>query len=264
MEGLARAGKTIKKLAAVLLQINKIRAEKAAEKDAKKPITSQYPTDTLLPRLYAMTDINAEDLLPSVYAKIANAPKQIGKHTTIQMEVDVLARELEITSPVVQIGMSAHFVNLRFHGTNKYELGNGLLPMNIVPNKTMSAPGHGLTEKMLQANEKLHIMLEADSIQGSDVAGMNTTKYYLPACFEEAFLMLKEYAVVLGTALGITYGVYLDYKGALRLICLRPMAFMGALCQVYGKRASLPLLVFFFHYYLRTWFQMQFESNAKV
>ena len=89
-----------------------------AEKEAPKPLKTQYPEGGQYKTLCTLTGSDADNphSFPNVYQKIANATKKVGITWIVQHHITGLAQQRSITPPVVQVGCTTCFVTLEFHG----------------------------------------------------------------------------------------------------------------------------------------------------
>lgn len=257
------ADKAVTRLANVTLQIQEHDKARRAE-NSTPTLTKLYPKDSLLKKLFALTQVDTEDRVPMVYHALAAAPCRIGTHHTVQNKMEATAVSLGQTAGILQAGLSASFTSLQFQGNNEYEVGNGASPFNIIPSQTFSAVGRGMADATLANNDNLRTLLEGHGVQTWYAINMNRIKAYLPLRYEEALLMLKEFGVLLAMMLGATHVVYLAYNQAVQKVEQRMLTFIWALSETYGERAGPPLLVFFFHFYVRKWFTLQWEANTAI
>lgn len=88
--------------------------ERRQEKKAPKLVTELYPEESLLPCLLRLCHMTEVDDLPILFDKLANATKKVGME--LQNKVDILAGELNVPSPQLQVGMTNLLQNLRFEG----------------------------------------------------------------------------------------------------------------------------------------------------
>ena len=245
---------SVERVMNVMLQVKEDKVVQKAKRNQSVSITALYPEDMLLPQLLMLTHLDDIDVLPSVYAKLAQFSKKVSVHMQLQLHYNKVARKLGTTTAHLQPGISTCFRTLRPEGINPYKFSSGVLLMMIIPTETHSAAGWGLQEETVRANDNLRLMLEATGVQTSNLFTLNKTKGFIVVHYNEGILQIQEFRPLLACLLRLSQVVFLDFFGVLKLVICHKICFVCVLDKTYGSQGGLPLLVYFFHYYLQQWF----------
>ena len=129
-----------------------------------------------------LTNKKSEDKLPPTYASIVRAPKRIGAHQTVQLEIEKAARKMQMILHPLQICLTRCFTTLRFQGNNMYKISNRALLFMIILSQTFSATSQGLSKEVLLNNKRLRFMIEAKGVQASVKATYRSASKKPPLC----------------------------------------------------------------------------------
>ena len=107
-------------------------------------------------------------------------------------------------------------------------------------------------------------MLEADGFNATDLITLRKTKGYLSTHYEESRLQLGGYQPLLGVAVGTTHPLYDQYRRGLALMMEYYVLFQREIDNHYGRRLGPILVVHFFSFHIRKWFEMQSKTTREV
>ncbi len=238
-----------------------------ADKEKPKPITDLYPADDGLVTLLRMCRVATAELLPPIYQALANTTKKLGAVSVLQSKVNALAAKQNPTviAPLIQQATANCFKTLCFHGNDAYDLSSGMLPASIVPSKVYSSLGTQLIKEVEAINANVSMWNAAGStVTTDDLKLIHKVKHFVPTKFEEALLQIQGFLMLLGVAMGETHPLYLGAFLAYDRIVEDRMDFERMITAEHGTVRGPSMLVYFFQFYIRYWFERQYNSVAAI
>ena len=245
------------------VQTESVAAEAAQKAAAARPkgMTTMYPigsTGTQLRRLLQTVDTEE---YPKVYQMIADKPKQVSIHTTVVGAITAAAMELNCRTPIVPVSYAKLFTSLAWGGTNRFNLGEGLVPSAVIP-----AAGRGLAQSSklrastIATNQNFSTFIESSTnMTSADIIQMNQTEAYIPEDYPEAMAQLLGYACVLAAAVGTSHDVFIEYEAARSRVLRNEVEITGLFRMEYQHYGPL-MLIYYFDYHMRFYFEEQLLS----
>eukprot|EP00536_Pseudo-nitzschia_multiseries_P014695 jgi/Psemu1/39784/gm1.39784_g len=159
-------------------------------------------------RLLLLCGRQEEANLPPIYQAWAQKSKHERTHMIFQSQVAARASELGIQAPLITTAALKRFQDGNFHGTDPFDVADGILPMAFTP-----PGGSAATLKREQeaaatvAAYDTMISTEGNSLTLKDSLELQKTKAYIPVDWTEATTQLESYLAVLATILGLNHDV---------------------------------------------------------
>ena len=234
-----------------------------AEKEAPKPLKTQYPEGGQYKTLCTLTGSDADNprSFPDVYHKIANALKKVGTTWIVQHHVTALAWQRAITPPVVQVGCATCFVTLEFHGEVN-TIDTGCLPLCITPSKLLDASNKFLLRNIKHNTNSYKAYAEqVHGLTKKDLDFLTNIRGYFPKAYKELQLQIRQYDPFLQSMLGDNHLMLLKYRGVYNLIFENWIDVISCLNAHYGNDKVGPTaIVWFFHFYIQGYLRKQYET----
>eukprot|EP00536_Pseudo-nitzschia_multiseries_P018755 jgi/Psemu1/57204/gm1.57204_g len=155
-------------------------------------------------RLLLLCGKQEEANLPPIYQAWAQKSKHERTHMIFQSQVAARASELGIQAPLITTAALKRFQDGNFHGTDPFDVADGILHMTFTP-----PGGSAATLKREQeaaatvAAYDTMISTEGNSLTLKDSLELQKTKAYIPVDWTEATTQLESYLAVLATILGL-------------------------------------------------------------
>eukprot|EP00536_Pseudo-nitzschia_multiseries_P016057 jgi/Psemu1/44760/gm1.44760_g len=145
-------------------------------------------------RLLLLCGKQEEANLPPIYQAWAQKSKHERTHMIFQSQVAARASELGIQAPLITTAALKRFQDGNFHGTDPFDVADGILPMAFTP-----PGGSAATLKREQeaaatvAAYDTMISTEGNSLTLKDSLELQKTKAYIPVDWTEATTQLESY-----------------------------------------------------------------------
>eukprot|EP00536_Pseudo-nitzschia_multiseries_P012565 jgi/Psemu1/32459/gm1.32459_g len=166
----------------------------------------------------------------------AQKSKHERTHMIFQSQVAARASELGIQAPLITTAALKRFQDGNFHGTDPFDVADGILPMAFTP-----PGGSAATLKREQeaaaivAAYDTMISTEGNSLTLKDSLELQKTKAYIPVDWTEATTQLESYLAVLATILGLNHDVVTSYQQGLRRLKIQQMPLQRAIADEVGE-----------------------------
>eukprot|EP00536_Pseudo-nitzschia_multiseries_P019406 jgi/Psemu1/60602/gm1.60602_g len=175
-------------------------------------------------RLLLLCGKQEEASLPPIYQAWAQKSKHERTHMIFQSQVAARASELGIQPPLITTAALKRFQDSNFHGTDPFDVADGILPMAFTP-----PGGSAATLKREQeasatvaAYDRM-ISTKGNSLTLKDSLELQKTKGYIPVDWTEVTTQLESYLAVLATILGLNHDVVTSYQQGLRRLKIQQM-----------------------------------------
>eukprot|EP00536_Pseudo-nitzschia_multiseries_P018168 jgi/Psemu1/54377/gm1.54377_g len=176
-------------------------------------------------RLLLLYGKQEEDNLPPIYQAWAQKKSKHEKiHMIFQSQVADRAAELGIQAPLITTTTLKRFQDGNFHGTEPFDVADGILHMAFTP-----LGGSAATLKREQeaaanvATYDTMISTKCNSLTLKNSLELQKTKAYIPVDWIEATIQLESYLAVLATILGLNHDVVTSYQQGLRRLKIQQM-----------------------------------------
>eukprot|EP00536_Pseudo-nitzschia_multiseries_P007162 jgi/Psemu1/17252/gm1.17252_g len=132
--------------------------------------------------------------LPPIYRAWAQKSKHENTHMVFQSQVATRASELGIQAPLVTTAVLKRFQDSNFHGTNPFDVADGILPLAFIP--------LGGSVEILKREQKAAtnvaayntiISIEGNLLTSMDSLELQKIKAYIPVDSTEATAQLESY-----------------------------------------------------------------------
>eukprot|EP00536_Pseudo-nitzschia_multiseries_P014241 jgi/Psemu1/38043/gm1.38043_g len=187
-------------------------------------------------RLLLLCGKQDEANLPPIYQAWAQKSKHERTHMIFQSQVAARASKLGIQAPLFTTAALKRFQDGNFHGTDPFDVADGILPMAFTP-----PGGSAATLKREQeaaatvAAYDTMISTEGNSLTLKDSLELQKTKAYIPVDWTEATTQLESYLAVLATILGLNHDVVTSYQQGLRRLKIQQMPLRRAIADEVGE-----------------------------
>eukprot|EP00536_Pseudo-nitzschia_multiseries_P002427 jgi/Psemu1/5506/gm1.5506_g len=171
-----------------------------------------------------------EDKLPPIYPAWAKKSKHENTHMIFQSQVSSRAKELGVQPPLVTTTVLKRFQVYNFHGTDLFDVADGILPLAFTP--LVGSAATLKQEQCAATNVAVYntmISTECNSLNREDSPELQKTKAY--------------YLAVLATLLGAAHAVVEDEMGEL---------------------ITTAIVVYYFQIRMRGWLEEQWESDLTI
>eukprot|EP00536_Pseudo-nitzschia_multiseries_P018025 jgi/Psemu1/53778/gm1.53778_g len=144
--------------------------------------------------------------------------------------------------PLITTAALKRFQDGNLHGTDPFDVADGILPMAFTP-----PGGSAATLKREQeaastvAAYDTMISTVGNSLTLKDSLELQKTKAYIPVDWTEATTQLESYLAVLATILGLNHDVVTSYQQGLRRLKIQQMPLRRAIADEVGDSSHLPL-----------------------
>eukprot|EP00536_Pseudo-nitzschia_multiseries_P016461 jgi/Psemu1/46299/gm1.46299_g len=162
--------------------------------------------------------------LPPIYQAWAQKGKHEKTHMIFQSQVATCAAEFLIQAPLVTTAALKKFQDGNFHGTDPFDVADGILPLAFTPpgGSAASLKREQEAAATVAAYDTM-ISTEGNSLTLKDSLELQKTKAYLPIDWTEATTQLESYLAVLATILGMHHPVVQGYQNGLAKLKLQQM-----------------------------------------
>eukprot|EP00536_Pseudo-nitzschia_multiseries_P019462 jgi/Psemu1/60820/gm1.60820_g len=214
-------------------------------------------------RLLLLCGKQEEANLPPIYQAWAQKSKHERTHMIFQSQVAARASELGIQAPLITTAALKRFQDGNFHGTDPFDVADGILPMAFTP-----PGGSAATLKREQeaaatvAAYDTMISTEGNSLTLKDSLELQKTKAYIPVDWTEATTQLESYLAVLATILGLNHDVITSYQQGLRRLKIQQMPLRRAIADEMGEFLTPAIVVYYFQIRVRGWLEEQWEAAS--
>eukprot|EP00536_Pseudo-nitzschia_multiseries_P016623 jgi/Psemu1/46940/gm1.46940_g len=174
--------------------------------------------------------------LPPIYQAWAQKGKHEKTHMIFQSQVATCAAEFLIQAPLVTTAALKKFQDGNFHGTDPFDVADGILPLAFTPpgGSAASLKREQEAAATVAAYDTM-ISTEGNSLTLKDSLELQKTKAYLPIDWTEATTQLESYLAVLATILGMHHPVVQGYQNGLAKLKLQQMPLRRAIADELGE-----------------------------
>eukprot|EP00536_Pseudo-nitzschia_multiseries_P011744 jgi/Psemu1/29809/gm1.29809_g len=216
-------------------------------------------------RLLLLCGKQEEANLPPIYQAWAQKSKHERTHMIFQSQVAARASELGIQAPLITSAALKRFQDGNFHGTDPFDVADGILPMAFTP------PG-GSAATLKREQEAAATMVaydtmistEGNSLTLKDSLELQKTKAYIPVDWTEATTQLESYLAVLATILGLNHDVVTSYQQGLRRLKIQQMPLRRAIADEVGEFLTPAIVVYYFQIRVRGWLEEEWEAASTL
>eukprot|EP00536_Pseudo-nitzschia_multiseries_P015006 jgi/Psemu1/40914/gm1.40914_g len=179
--------------------------------------------------------------LPPIYQAWAQKSKHERTHMIFQSQVAARASELGIQAPLITTAALKRFQDGNFHGTDPFDVADGILPMAFTP------PGGSVA-----------------TLKREQEAAATKTKAYIPVDWTEATTQLESYLAVLATILGLNHDAVTSYQQGLYRLKIQQMPLRRAIADEVGEFLTPAIVVYYFQIRVRGWLEEQWEAASTL
>eukprot|EP00536_Pseudo-nitzschia_multiseries_P019583 jgi/Psemu1/61651/gm1.61651_g len=203
--------------------------------------------------------------LPPIYQAWAQKGKHEKTHMIFQSQVATCAAEFLIQAPLVTTAALKKFQDGNFHGTDPFDVADGILPLAFTPpgGSAASLKREQEAAATVAAYDTM-ISTEGNSLTLKDSLELQKTKAYLPIDWTEATTQLESYLAVLATILGMHHPVVQGYQNGLDKLKLQQMPLRRAIADELGELITPSIVVYYFQIRVRGWLEEQWGSTFTV
>eukprot|EP00536_Pseudo-nitzschia_multiseries_P015399 jgi/Psemu1/217984/e_gw1.878.1.1 len=203
--------------------------------------------------------------LPPIYQAWAQKGKHEKTHMIFQSQVATCAAEFLIQAPLVTTAALKKFQDGNFHGTDPFDVADGILPLAFTPpgGSAASLKREQEAAATVAAYDTM-ISTEGNSLTLKDSLELQKTKAYLPIDWTEATTQLESYLAVLATILGMHHPVVQGYQNGLAKLKLQQMPLCRAIADELGELITPSIVVYYFQIRVRGWLEEQWGSTFTV
>eukprot|EP00536_Pseudo-nitzschia_multiseries_P012780 jgi/Psemu1/33153/gm1.33153_g len=203
--------------------------------------------------------------LPPIYQAWAQKGKHEKTHMIFQSQVATCAAEFHIQAPLVTTAALKKFQDGNFHGTDPFDVADGILPLAFTPpgGSAASLKREQEAAATVAAYDTM-ISTEGNSLTLKDSFELQKTKAYLPINWTEATTQLESYLAVLATILGMHHPVVQGYQNGLAKLKLQQMPLCRAIADELGELITPSIVVYYFQIQVRQWLEEQWGSTFTV
>eukprot|EP00536_Pseudo-nitzschia_multiseries_P019258 jgi/Psemu1/231787/e_gw1.4247.1.1 len=203
--------------------------------------------------------------LPPIYQAWAQKGKHEKTHMIFQSQVATCAAEFLIQAPLVTTAALKKFQDGNFHGTDPFDVADGILPLAFTPpgGSAASLKREQEAAATVAAYDTM-ISTEGNSLTLKDSLELQKTKAYLPIDWTEATTQLESYLAVLATILGMHHPVVQGYQNGLAKLKLQQMPLRRAIADELGELITPSIVVYYFQIRVRGWLEEQWGSTFTV
>eukprot|EP00536_Pseudo-nitzschia_multiseries_P017338 jgi/Psemu1/50478/gm1.50478_g len=203
--------------------------------------------------------------LPPIYQAWAQKGKHEKTHMIFQSQVATCAAEFLIQAPLVTTAALKKFQDGNFHGTDPFDVADGILPLAFTPpgGSAASLKREQEAAATVAAYDTM-ISTEGNSLTLKDSLELQKTKAYLPIDWTEATTQLESYLAILATILGMHHPVVQGYQNGLAKLKLQQMPLRRAIADELGELITPSIVVYYFQIRVRGWLEEQWGSTFTV
>eukprot|EP00536_Pseudo-nitzschia_multiseries_P013057 jgi/Psemu1/33975/gm1.33975_g len=203
--------------------------------------------------------------LPPIYQAWAQKGKHEKTHMIFQSQVATCAAEFLIQAPLVTTAALKKFQDGNFHGTDPFDVADGILPLAFTPpgGSAASLKREQEAAATVAAYDTM-ISTEGNSLTLKDSLELQKTKAYLPIDWTEATTQLESYLAVLATILGMHHPAVQGYQNGLAKLKLQQMPLRRAIANELGELITPSIVVYYFQIWVQGWLEEQWGSTFTV
>eukprot|EP00536_Pseudo-nitzschia_multiseries_P010780 jgi/Psemu1/204114/e_gw1.341.23.1 len=215
-------------------------------------------------RLLLLCGRQEEANLPPIYQAWAQKSKHERTHMIFQSQVAARASELGNQAPLITTAALKRFQDGNFHGTDPFDVADGILPMAFTP-----PGGSAATLKREQeaaatvAAYDTMISTKGNSLTLKDSLELQKTKAYIPVDWTEATTQLESYLAVLATIV-VGQKIRTFYQQGLRRLKIQQMPLRRAIAGEVGEFLTPAIVVYYFQIRVRGWLEEQWEADSTI
>eukprot|EP00536_Pseudo-nitzschia_multiseries_P014180 jgi/Psemu1/37770/gm1.37770_g len=182
-----------------------------------------------------------------------------------QSQVATCAAEFLIQAPLVTTAALKKFQDGNFHGTDPFDVADGIFPLAFTPPGGSAASLKRDQEAAATvAAYNTMISTEGNSLTLKDSLELQKTKAYLPIDWTEATTQLESYLALLVNILGMHHPVVQGYQNGLAKLKLQQMPLRRAIANESGELITPSIVVYYFQIRMRGWLEEQWGSTFTV